>query len=179
MLACGMELCAARAEVKHGQWETWVEDNCLFSCATALRYMRAVILRAQSLSNPAHVRDLLFRKSLEGMTEDERARLTEALQAASKGVSIRQLYLDLGMIAADPNKQSPKLVPGAVNPYAELEFHKGQAIEVFNAVLVPLGKYVLTPGKHSEKFLNLLSQEQRETFALSLSEAAAVVKKFR
>lgn len=172
-LQAGVELCAVKSELKHGQWLDWVKDNCPFSEDTAQKYMQAAIRRAGQLANTERARYLLPEKPVEAFTEEERKRLTEALQASSEGVSIRQLYLDLGMTSSDPNKQTPKLLgDGKANPLAELEFHKGQAIEVFNAILIPLGKYILEKGKAADNFLNLLDQAQYETLRKALEEAA-------
>ncbi len=49
MIQCGGKLCAQKKLVKHGQWGSWLEQNCKFSAVTAQTYMRLYELKTQGL----------------------------------------------------------------------------------------------------------------------------------
>lgn len=40
-IECGKLLAEAKATVKHGEWDSWLEANCTFSARTARLYMKA------------------------------------------------------------------------------------------------------------------------------------------
>ena len=94
----GFELLVARAQVGHGDWERWVEDNCPFSYRSAHRYCQAAERKKADIPNLTHVADLLDAPP-EQLTPAERDQLYEAVRSVVPDeVSARQLYLELGVI---------------------------------------------------------------------------------
>ena len=93
----GMELLAARAEVRHGLWLDWVGENCAFSDDTARRYMTLAERLAPQLAEGSHTRRLLG-VAPSAMTEESRASLTAALQAAADGQTLTGIYESMGIV---------------------------------------------------------------------------------
>lgn len=98
VLLCGFELHAERARIKHGGWMDWVERNCPFSHDTAGRYMEAAERKYKDIPNIAHVRNFIIGKSPLELPAAEREELIQAVKAATDGETVRQMYLELGMI---------------------------------------------------------------------------------
>ncbi len=98
LILCGFELHAARAQIGHGQWEKWVADNCPFSTATAWRYLRAAEAKYRQVANLAHVQDLALVSDWRTVPKEQRQALMEAVSRSVDGQTVRQLYLDLGIV---------------------------------------------------------------------------------
>lgn len=115
-ILCGLELQRIKAEVSKpgkrsdlqtalsGGWEKWVEENCDFSSKTALRYIAvadgikgrlAQVGMAGKLSNLVDV-------APSSLDQTQRETLLKSVSRVSKGQSLQQLYMDFGIIKADP-----------------------------------------------------------------------------
>ena len=112
-LLCGFELHAAHAQVgRYGNWEKWVESNCPFSLSTAWRYMQAAERKAKDIPNLALVKDFALGVSPHLLAPAKRDQLFDIVRTATDGESIRQLYLDLGLIKG-PHKNAGGYIPPA------------------------------------------------------------------
>lgn len=105
----GIRLRAIQQRTPHGQWQTLFEksktvtcDRFDFSVETARRYMRAA---EGALSRPglsAAAKGRILRAAAGGaltsnaLSDEDKA----ALDAATRGATLRQLYIDLGIIRA-------------------------------------------------------------------------------
>lgn len=102
-IMCGFELHAAKAELPHGEWAKWVVKNCEFSFRTAQCYMQVAARKVDHIAELSHVRDFSLGVAPHQLTAPQRQRLTEAIKDTVDDKSIRQMYLDLGIITeADP-----------------------------------------------------------------------------
>jgi hypothetical protein len=110
-LLCGYELHAARAQLRHGQWEAWVAANCPFTTMTAWRYMQAAERKFKEIPNLTRVKDFALGVSPRDLQPEQRQELIEAVRFATDGDSWRQLCLDLGLI-----KDSPRKALGGYHP---------------------------------------------------------------
>lgn len=89
----GLELAAAKAECAHGHWETWAKENISFAIRTAQRYMAV----AEELSKTPHVSFLTPPSQLD---QHGLKLLSEAIDTAAGGETLRQLYIDFGIVNA-------------------------------------------------------------------------------
>jgi hypothetical protein len=110
---CGLELLAARAQVRHGNWDTWVEDNCPFNRVTAWRYMQAAERKAKDLPN-VYGRKHLLDTPPHLLPEKDRAELITAVTDAVDQQSWTELQLDLGL--RTPEKPKGGAREGAGRP---------------------------------------------------------------
>lgn len=104
-LLCGFELHAARAQSEHGQWEEWVADNCPFTSRTARKYMAAAEKKFKDIPKLANVMDFTVGVSPAQLQPQQRNLLVQSLRDATDGETMRQMYLDLGIIKADGKKR--------------------------------------------------------------------------
>lgn len=105
-LLCGFELHAARAQLRHGEWGEWVERHCPFTARTAWNYMQAAERKFKEIPNLKRVSDFSLGVSSHDLHPDQRAQLVDAVRDATDGVSIRQLYLDLGLMSGAPTART-------------------------------------------------------------------------
>jgi hypothetical protein len=98
---CGIELSVARAQVGHGDWDAWLKAHFVFDRCTAWRYMQAAQRKCAQLltSNVAHVQHLAAGASVSSLPEPDREAMYRAVRDATNGETVRQLYLDLGLIS--------------------------------------------------------------------------------
>lgn len=116
-LLCGMELLAARAEIKHGEWLPWIEKNCKFSQPTAYKYMTLAegampVLKAQYpelLEGAEQVAPSLMKVA-------ERKALVEAVSQMVDGRTIQELQLELMGMTAKPTAPKGGAREGAGRP---------------------------------------------------------------
>lgn len=135
-LLCGFELHAARAALRHGEWEPWVEKHCPFSSRTALRYMDAAERKVKDIPNLTRVSDFALGVSPQALHEDQRRQLIDAIKNATDGESIRQMYLDLGIIT-EPKARGghhPALDPKKLTAEEALQADRKMALETWKAV---------------------------------------------
>jgi hypothetical protein len=139
---CGLELLAARAQVRHGNWDTWVEDNCPFNRVTAWRYMQAAERKAKDLPN-VYGRKHLLDTHPHLLPEKDRAELITAVTDAVDQQSWTELQLDLGL--RTPEKPKGGAREGAGRPTkTELEKAKElSAVDDCDDIESRLSKYVL------------------------------------
>ncbi len=104
----GLELQAARAELPHGEFERWVEASIPFTTRTAQRYMALAEGIKKLCTKTTHVSFLenLFSVAPSELPEKNRAALIETLAKATDGQSLREWYIELGII------KEPKAVGG-------------------------------------------------------------------
>jgi len=101
-IMAGFELMAARAQLRHGQWEAWLKAHCPVHPATAWRYMELAERRTKQLPNLARVQDLTRQLAPHEWTPAQREQVMAAVRDATVGESVKQLYLDLGIVKGDP-----------------------------------------------------------------------------
>ena len=96
----GLELQAAREQIEHGQFTEWVRTSFPFSEDTGQRYMRLAEGIKSMISKTAHVRFLedVFNAPPSELSDVKREKLVETLAKATEGQSLRQLYLDFGIL---------------------------------------------------------------------------------
>ena len=66
-IRCGELLIEAKAGLKHGEWEAWIEANLRFKASTVRGYMR---LASLDPAKRQHVADLSLREALKGIGEE-------------------------------------------------------------------------------------------------------------
>ena len=73
-LIVGKMLIQAKAQVKHGEWDTWVTENCSMAIRTASAYMRlAKSVPQLEDSNRQRVTDLPLREAMRAIATDPTA----------------------------------------------------------------------------------------------------------
>jgi hypothetical protein len=113
-ILCGLELQKIRVELSkpgkrtdlnltahvRGGWESWVETNCEFSIDTALRYIAVANGVKGRLAQVTASRALLGCIDCQpsAMNETQRGKLLQAVGKVTEGETLRQLYLDFGII---------------------------------------------------------------------------------
>ena len=120
---CGLELLAARAQVRHGNWDAWVEDNCPFNRVSAWRYMQAAERKAKDLPN-VYGRKHLLDTPPHMLPDKDRTELIEAVTDAVDEQSWTELQLELGL--RTPEKPKCGAREGAGRP-TKTELEKAQA----------------------------------------------------
>ena len=99
----GFELIAARAQIGHGYWKSWVAQNCPFTYRTACNYMEAAQRKYPQIPKVQHVSSFALGVAPHLLPPAQREELIEAVRYATDGESVRQLYLDLGLIKPPPD----------------------------------------------------------------------------
>ena len=130
-ILCGFELIAARSQTRHGQWETWVEEHCPFSSRTAIRYMEAAQRKYKDIPNLTHVSDFALGVAPHTLQPEQRMQLIDAVKFATDGESVRQLYLELGLVKS----QEPRKIGGDTSMYRKAPaLPEGETVEHVTAV---------------------------------------------
>jgi hypothetical protein len=101
-IMAGFELMAARAQIRHGQWQAWLKAHCPVSQMTAWRYMELAERRTKQVANLTPVLDLTRQLAPHEWTPAQREQIVQAVREATKGEMVKQLYLDLGIVGGDP-----------------------------------------------------------------------------
>jgi len=95
----GLELMDRKKALKHGGWEKWVEENCEYSPRTARNYMVLAEGVKRRSSNRKHVSDLaLLNTPPAALTPNEFKTLLKTVNELTDGNTIRELYLEYGII---------------------------------------------------------------------------------
>lgn len=94
---CGMELHAANRAVPHGEWETWLKENCPFSGDTARHYMSAAERKMGRINQLKAVSLFSLGVSPQSLSAEQRAKLLACVRDATDGESVQQLYLECGI----------------------------------------------------------------------------------
>ncbi len=110
-LAAGLELHAAKHEVEHGLFQTWVAKNCEFDQRTGRRYMQLV--------------EGLVGARLPKLVEGPERAAREIAGAAREvdGKTLSELYADLGIVKPYISKMGGAR-PGAGRPRQDLPAEK-------------------------------------------------------
>lgn len=102
VVLCGIELCAVRDRVGHGEWLPWVEKNCPFSDETARKYAGAAEAVLPKLSNSNRGWNLA--ELVDGTcSAGHREALMKALTNELGDMTPRQLFLTTGQIKEEPD----------------------------------------------------------------------------
>ncbi len=104
-IAAGIELQMAKAEIEHGQFRAWMQENLQFSERTAQRYMALAEIILGDVGMP---------RLLE-MPEEERREKIASASSSVDAKSLTQLYLDLGLVSP-PERMMGGARPGAGRP---------------------------------------------------------------
>ena len=115
LVLAGYELIKKKAEIGRGEWLPWIEANCEYSTRTAQNYMGlAEGIAARAKKKNAALGDMraedfhaLLDKSAGTLDDGEQLRLLKAVHGLTGEETIRQLYLDFGII------KEPKRLGGA------------------------------------------------------------------
>lgn len=118
-ILCGLELQKIRMEMsKPGKrndlnlgnrgsqgWDQWVEANCEFSKRTADKYIAVAEGVKGRLARTTTSRNLLgcIDCAPSALDEKQRDTLLKSVGKVTEGETLRQLYLDFGIVKANPN----------------------------------------------------------------------------
>jgi len=110
-ILCGLELKqirkklakpGKRSDLSHssgGGWAGWVKDNCEFGAETARKYIAV----ADGVSGRIGAKlDGLMELAPSAMDTDQHQKLLKTVSKSTQGQSLQQLYLDFGIIKANP-----------------------------------------------------------------------------
>lgn len=163
---CGIELHSAKAKVDHGQWMDWLEATCPISHRQADRYMQAAERYLARLKDAGQV--LALEETLEGrMNDQQRASLIAEVKENIGDMTMRQLYLELGMV------KEPHKVGGGVGkgrPVLTPELRAELALMDWRELVGNLRSFCLV----SKSFVNVPPEELRAGCE-SLRECARAV----
>ena len=107
-VVAGLHLAEVRKRLKHGEWLPWLKENWKASERTARNYIevaegvKSKFVRDQKLKS-ATVSDL---KS-EGILALPQPDLIEAIKGVTQGETLRQLYVEFGIVRAKPAEVNP------------------------------------------------------------------------
>jgi hypothetical protein len=132
-LLCGFELHAAKEQVAHGEWENWVEKNCQFSPPTAWRYMAAAEGKFNLVPGLRRIAEFSLGVAPGALAAGHKQELLAALRGATDGETVRQMYLDLGIIKGPPPNPGGDHGGGAARA-AKLAAFTPEAVETSLAV---------------------------------------------
>ena len=85
----GLELMKAKKELPHGQYEQWVDSNCNFSTKTACNYVAVATAYLDKKFDIKHLIDA---------SDAERQQAVETASADCEDATLRQLYVELGIV---------------------------------------------------------------------------------
>lgn len=156
IILTGFELCAVRAAIEHGQWQSWVEKNCPFSYPTAMRYITVAERKYKDIPNLSHVRDFALGISPHLLESGQRQELIEAVKNATDGETVRQMYLDLGMIKGPPTSTATSGPKGPQTPVDKVNRKQELLIERWNQI----GRDLQVEGINRKSWANLPRMEQ-------------------
>ena len=94
-LFAGLELMKAKQDIPHGGYEKWVDSNCSFSKSTADNY---VSVAREYLSKKFDIKHLI------SSSDAERQEAVEETSNDVGDASLRQLYLELGIVKKSKSK---------------------------------------------------------------------------
>ncbi len=94
----GLQLAEEKKNLKHGEWEPWVEKNCAFSLRTSQRYMAlADGVKARALKNASGVVFRLLEHAPADLTPEQREQLFKAVNKLTDGETVAELYAEFGI----------------------------------------------------------------------------------
>lgn len=102
---CGLELARLKVELSHvTNWQQWVGANCEFSYETGQRYIRvAEGIKGKALKSAQSAEAIALLETAPSKLDSKgRATLVQTVGKVTEGDTLRQLYLDFGIIKATP-----------------------------------------------------------------------------
>lgn len=94
-LFAGLELMKAKQDIPHGGYEKWIDSNCSFGISTAKNY---VAVATEYLSKKFDIKHLI------SSSDAERQDAVEETSNDVGDASLRQLYLELGIVKKSKSK---------------------------------------------------------------------------
>ena len=94
-LFAGLELMKAKQDLPHGSYDKWIDSNCSFSISTAKNY---VAVATEYLSKKFDIKHLI------SSSDAERQDAVEETSNDVGDASLRQLYLELGIVKKSKSK---------------------------------------------------------------------------
>jgi hypothetical protein len=120
---CGFELMAAKKDVGHGGFEEWIEQNCPFCLRTARNYIQCAERKYKQIAEVKEVSDFAIGVAPSMLDDPQRQRLIEAVKDSTDGITIQQMYLDLGVTKPPPKDRggNAKLLSWLQDRYPEID----------------------------------------------------------
>ena len=94
-LFAGLELMKAKQDIPHGGYEKWIDSNCSFGVSTAKNY---VAVATEYLSKKFDIKHLI------SSSDAERQEAVEETSNDVGDASLRQLYIELGIVKKSKSK---------------------------------------------------------------------------
>ena len=94
-LFAGLELMKAKQDIQNGGYEKWIDSNCTFSVRTARNY---VAVATEYLSKKFDIKHLI------SSSDAERQEAVEETSNDVGDASLRQLYIELGIVKKSKSK---------------------------------------------------------------------------
>ena len=120
----GLELMKAKKELPHGQYEQWVDSNCNFSTKTACNYVAVATAYLDKKFDIKHLIDA---------SDAERQQAVETASADCEDATLRQLYVELGIVKKSKSNLGGKREGAGRKRKEELSSAAGAAEAAENA----------------------------------------------
>lgn len=119
LVLAGFALRQQKKAIGHGGWLKWIDANCEYGKSTAENYMGlAEGIETRAKTKKAALGDMraedfraLLDKSAGTLDESEQLRLLKAVHGLTGEATIRQLYLDFGIIKKRPQLGGDSRIP--------------------------------------------------------------------
>lgn len=181
-ILCGLELKKIRAKLaKPGKrsdldhsggrgWKEWVKENCEYGHTTAMKYIAVADGVSARIGSKL---DGLMDLAPSELNEKQHEKLLKTVSKSTQGQTLQQLYLDFGIVKANPNDNLKKggktHTKGRPGKDVDKELAKEQAADLSHR----LARF-LQDGDHQ-----LLTKRDLADFDDALLAARETIKPFR